>query len=237
MNDDGTMARLPDLIEFAAEHGLKIGTIADLIDYRSRNESLVQRGAERDIETAWGRFRLVAYRDMPSGATHLALRQGDDQPQREALVRVHEPLSVLDLLDAGAGAPFLGRGRGARRRSSAPAAACWCCSTARRADEALRAQFDAHCTGQPPRAAGPQHGPAHLRHRRPDPARPGRRQDAADGAPRKMPSMAGFGLEVTGYAPAAPDESANDRAADRDRPFPVQRGDLRRAARIGARAS
>src|ERR671926_1387250 len=71
MNDDGTMARLPDLVEFAARHGLKIGTIADLIEYRGRNESLVQRTLERDIQTAWGAFRLIAYRDLALGSIHL----------------------------------------------------------------------------------------------------------------------------------------------------------------------
>src|SRR5476651_567781 len=73
MRDDGTMARLPDLLEFAAEHQLKIGTIADLIQYRSAHESLVQRTSEKPIETAWGRFRLVAFRDLPTASTHLAL--------------------------------------------------------------------------------------------------------------------------------------------------------------------
>src|SRR5881394_730305 len=63
MRDDGTMARLPDLLEFAAAHKLRIGTIADLIEHRSRNESLVQRSAERELDTAWGEFRLVSYRD------------------------------------------------------------------------------------------------------------------------------------------------------------------------------
>src|ERR671922_2820956 len=57
MRDDGSMARLPDLIEFAAEHKLRIGTIADLIEYRSHKESLVKRSEERDIDTPWGRFR------------------------------------------------------------------------------------------------------------------------------------------------------------------------------------
>src|SRR5678816_2618296 len=61
MRADGAMARLPDLIEFAAAHGLKIGTIADLIEYRSRNESLVQRLGEREVSTPWGAFRLVSY--------------------------------------------------------------------------------------------------------------------------------------------------------------------------------
>src|SRR6185295_3623093 len=57
MRDDGAMARLPDLLHFAAEHQLKIGTIADLIEYRSRNESLVQRTLEREMQTAWGTFQ------------------------------------------------------------------------------------------------------------------------------------------------------------------------------------
>src|SRR3954465_6225975 len=102
MRDDGSMARLPDLMNFAAEHQLKIGTIADLIEYRSRHESLVQRPLERDIETAWGRFHLVAYRDLALGAIHLALVLGTPSRERETLVRVHEPLSLIDLLDSGA---------------------------------------------------------------------------------------------------------------------------------------
>src|SRR5258707_15648889 len=97
MRDDGTMARLPDLLEFAATHGLKIGTIADLIEYRSRNESLVQRLGEREISTPWGAFRLVSYRDLVLGSVHLALVLGTPRPQDEPLVRLHEPLSILDL--------------------------------------------------------------------------------------------------------------------------------------------
>src|SRR6185312_4196509 len=93
MRDDGTMARLPDLLEFAAEHKLKIGTIADLIEYRGRNESLVQRSAERRIETPWGGFAMVSYRDLAVGALHIALVLGKIEKQKETLVRVHEPLS------------------------------------------------------------------------------------------------------------------------------------------------
>jgi len=99
LKDDGEMARLPDLIEFGAQHGIKIGTIADLIQYRSRTESLVQRVSEREVETVQGRFRLVVYSDLIGNATHLALVKGEIRPDREALVRVHEPLSVIDLLD------------------------------------------------------------------------------------------------------------------------------------------
>src|SRR5215208_1188370 len=96
MRDDGTMARLPDLLQFASEHKLKIGTIADLIEYRSRNESLVQRASEREIETPWGKFQMVSYRDLALGALHIALTVGRIRKENETLVRVHEPLSIID---------------------------------------------------------------------------------------------------------------------------------------------
>src|SRR5262245_10932597 len=99
MKDDGTMARVPDLFEFGAEHGLKIGTIADLIHFRSRTESLIKRVTEREIDTVYGRFRMVAYLEKLSGETHLALVRGQIDPKSETLVRVHEPLSLLDLLE------------------------------------------------------------------------------------------------------------------------------------------
>jgi 3,4-dihydroxy 2-butanone 4-phosphate synthase/GTP cyclohydrolase II len=101
LKDDGEMARLPDLVEFASHHGLKIGTITDLIQYRSRTESLVRRVAERDIETVHGRFRLIAYSAATGQETHLALVKGAIAASKEALVRVHEPASLIDLLDAG----------------------------------------------------------------------------------------------------------------------------------------
>ncbi|SAL09330.1 bifunctional 3,4-dihydroxy-2-butanone-4-phosphate synthase/GTP cyclohydrolase II [Caballeronia humi] len=99
IKDDGEMARLPDLIEFGQQHGLKIGTIADLIHYRSRTESIVERVAERTMQTAHGAFRAVLYRDQPSGSPHIALVRGTPSPDLETPVRVHEPLSVLDLLE------------------------------------------------------------------------------------------------------------------------------------------
>src|SRR5512147_2295715 len=100
LRDDGEMARLPDLLAFADQHGLKVGTIADLIHYRSRTESLVQRVAERPVETAYGRFRLLAFRDLTADQVHLALVKGEVTPGKEILVRVHEPFSVIDALDA-----------------------------------------------------------------------------------------------------------------------------------------
>ncbi len=99
MNDDGSMARLPDLIPFAQQHGLKVGTIADLIHYRAANESMVERIGSRTINTTSGPFELIAYRDLPSRSAHLALVRGPIDPEREVIVRVHEPLSVLDALD------------------------------------------------------------------------------------------------------------------------------------------
>lgn len=99
LKDDGEMARLPDLLEFAALHGLKVGTIADLIQHRSRTEKLVTRAYERSIETFHGRFHLVAYTEKISGETHFALVRGTISSEKEILVRVHEPLSAVDLLD------------------------------------------------------------------------------------------------------------------------------------------
>ena len=92
MKDDGTMARMPDLLVFAQTHGLKIGAITDLIHYRSRTERIVERIAERPLHTAYGAFRLVVYRDKLTDATHLALVRGPISPDAETLVRVHEPL-------------------------------------------------------------------------------------------------------------------------------------------------
>ena len=100
LKDNGDMARLPDLLKFAAEHDLKVGTIADLIKHRSQTERLVSRVAERLVETAYGQFNLIAFHDSIANETHLALVKGDVSANKSVLVRVHEPLSVFDLLDA-----------------------------------------------------------------------------------------------------------------------------------------
>jgi 3,4-dihydroxy 2-butanone 4-phosphate synthase/GTP cyclohydrolase II len=194
LREDGEMARLPDLVAFASQHGLKVGTIADLIHYRSRTESLVERIAERPIETAYGRFRLVAFRDTTADEVHLALVRGDVTPGKEILVRVHEPLSVIDALDA------------------ASPLHSWNLHEAMKAIAAAEAGvivlLHRNETGE------------HLLERlqaQPDES-PGRKMDFRTygiGAqilkelgvtrmkvmalPRKMPSMAGFDLEVTGY--------------------------------------
>ena len=94
LNEDGTMARRPELEVFAAHHGLKIGTIADLIRYRIAHEKTVQRVAECDLDTVHGRFRVVAYQDPVDAQVHFALVHGTPDPERPALVRVQ----VLDTL-------------------------------------------------------------------------------------------------------------------------------------------
>ena len=191
LKDDGTMARLPDLVEFAKQHDLKIGAIADLIHYRSETERLVERVAEKVVQMPQGEFTLLAYRDQTADQTHLALVKGTITAEAETLVRVHEPLSVLDFLDAG-----LGHSWGM--------------------DDALRT------------LAGSERGVMVLLHRpetgadllsrlssEPKPPVKIDLRNYGIGAqilrdigvgkmrllahPRRMPSMTGFGLEVTGY--------------------------------------
>jgi len=96
LKDDGSMARLPDLFVFARKHGLLVGSIADLIHYRTAHESLVERlSSELKAPAGW---RLYAYRDKAVGQPHLALVMGEIQSHEETLVRVHEPLTPMDLL-------------------------------------------------------------------------------------------------------------------------------------------
>jgi 3,4-dihydroxy 2-butanone 4-phosphate synthase/GTP cyclohydrolase II len=99
MKPDGDMARLPDLVEFAATHGLKVGTISDLIRYRSENEKLIERVADKPITTPYGPFRLCVYHDKSAGELHYALVKGEPSPERPLLVRVHEPFHSIDLFD------------------------------------------------------------------------------------------------------------------------------------------
>jgi 3,4-dihydroxy 2-butanone 4-phosphate synthase / GTP cyclohydrolase II len=89
MNDDGTMARLPQLEEFAAKHGLKIISVADLVRYRMQKEALVRRAVETDVPTVYGRFRAVAYENVINGEIHLAMVMGDVFGPEPVLVRVH----------------------------------------------------------------------------------------------------------------------------------------------------
>ncbi|KAB2931055.1 MAG: Riboflavin biosynthesis protein RibBA [Rhodocyclaceae bacterium] len=195
LKDDGTMARLPDLVEFAKTHNLKIGAIADLIHYRNENETLVERIAEKDVACAHGDFHLVGYRDKTTGDVHLALVKGRIDPQAETLVRVHEPITVLDFLDCQsdrhsysvdrAMRTIAGNGSGVivllRRASSTPDLVAALQGEGEAAKPA--AKWD-------PRLYGI--GAQILRDL-------GVRRMKLLASPRKMPSMAGFQLEITGY--------------------------------------
>ncbi len=98
LNEDGTMARRPELEAFARRHGLKIGTIADLISYRLQHEESVERIGEHTVDTEFGRFRLVAYEDHVSRNVHLALVKGDLARPEPPLVRVHVPDTLGDVI-------------------------------------------------------------------------------------------------------------------------------------------
>ena len=109
LNDDGTMARCDDLIRFARHHGVKIGTIADLISYRLANEESVEVVAELEIQTEFGPFRLVSFEDHVNRTVHLALVRGELDAQTPVLVRVHiqDTLSdVVGVLDSRLGWPL-----------------------------------------------------------------------------------------------------------------------------------
>lgn len=99
MKEDGSMARMPDLFAFAEKHNLKIGTIADLIHYRSQNESIIKEVAKQQINTAHGTFEAYAFKDTPTGSAHLALVHGDVPANEVTCVRVHQPVSLLDILE------------------------------------------------------------------------------------------------------------------------------------------
>ena len=199
MKDDGTMARLPDLQLFAAEHGLKIGTIADLIEYRSRNESLVERIGSREIRTAHGDFTVHAFRDKPSQSVHLALVKGQWEQDAEVPVRVHEPLSVLDALELGRSMHSWSLDTSLQHLEKQGQGVAVLLNCGESAGQLL-AQFEG--SARPSQA--PERGRMDLRtygigaqilrlcgvHRM-----------QLMGNPRRMPSMTGYGLEITGYIP------------------------------------
>ena len=197
MNDDGTMARMPDLVPFAKAHGLKIGAIRDLIEYRASTERLIERVAEKTVDTAHGPFRLGAYEDKTSGDVHLAMSCGEITPDTETLVRVHEPITVIDFLDSGSGhhsfpvdaalKAIAQAGRGALIMLYRP-----------QTGRDLLAQLTNDATAPRPAVKWDPRlfgvGAQILRE-----LNVGKMKLLA--SPRRIPSMAGFGLEVTGYVP------------------------------------
>jgi 3,4-dihydroxy 2-butanone 4-phosphate synthase / GTP cyclohydrolase II len=197
MNDDGTMARLPDLQLFAAEHGLKIGTIAGLIEYRSANESLVREVSSRPLNTAFGEFQAHAFRDGPSGSLHLALVKGEWTQQESVPVRVHEPLSVLDALEVGRSMHSWTLETSLRFMAEQGKGVVVLLNCGETADQLL-AQFE----GTARSAQAPERGRMDLRTYGIGAQilrECGVNRMQLLGTPRRMPSMAGYGLEVTGF--------------------------------------
>jgi 3,4-dihydroxy 2-butanone 4-phosphate synthase/GTP cyclohydrolase II len=101
MNDDGTMARVPELTKFAKKHGLLMITIADLIQYRMKTERLVKRIANAELPTQHGAFRIYAYENMVDSETHVALVRGDISDGKDVLVRVHSKCLTGDVFHSG----------------------------------------------------------------------------------------------------------------------------------------
>ncbi len=201
LKPDGTMARLPDLVVFAKEHGLKIGTIADLIQYRSEHESMIKRLAERVVTTPWGRFKLVAYRDLASHAPHLALVHGEVSAEQETLVRVHEPTGILDLLAPDTAPHSWTIPKALAEISAAPSGVLVLlnCQGGAELLFAQIGQWDEDSPRPSQAADGGRHGLRTFGIGAQILRDLGVGQARLLAKPRKMPSMAGFSLSITGY--------------------------------------
>ena len=206
MKDDGTMARLPDLEIFAREHGLKIGTIADLIGHRLRHETLIELVGERRFDTPHGSFAGRIYRDK-GGGLHIALTHGRWNAGDEVPVRVHEPFTALDLLDAASPGHSwpLPRALATLREGARGVAILLNCThdAATLWPQLLPAPSE---PSDAVRGAAARRPPQDLR------VYGIGAQILRDlgvsrmellGSRRRMPSMAGYGLEITGYRGAA----------------------------------
>ena len=208
MAEDGSMARRPALEQFATRHGLKIGSIADLIRHRLQHETSIERVLEREVDTAHGRFRLVVYRDRVEQHLHYALLRGDPDPEQPVLVRVHVHNPLGDLLQLRDDGVSVSLTEAFARIAAEPAGALLILAP--------------HEPGEPWQAAawgaGPLPGGAAgavpAARAVGDPVSQWRRtglgaQILADlglrrlrllGTPRKHPALAGFGIEVVDFA-------------------------------------
>ncbi len=197
MKDDGTMARLPDLQVFAATHGLKIGTIADLIEHRSRVESLVEKLATRSLQTGFGDFTAHAFQDTTTKGVHLALVKGEWAPDDTVTVRVHEPFSVLDALEVNRAMHSWSLDASLQHIEAEGRGVVVLLNCTENAEQLL-AQFE----GTARASHGPERGRMDLRtygigaqilrecgvHRM-----------TLLGSPRRSPGLTGYGLDVVGY--------------------------------------
>ena len=197
MKDDGTMARLPDLQLFAAEHGLKIGTIADMIHHRSRTESLVEHISQRPFKTAFGQFTAHVFKDKTAHGVHLALVMGEWAADEAVLARVHEPLSVLDALEKGRAMHFWSLEASLTRVAAEGKGVVVFLNCGESS-----AQFLTQFHGTAKASHGPERGRLDLRTYGVGAQilrECGVHKMKLLGAPRRMPSMTGYGLEIVGY--------------------------------------
>ncbi len=195
LKEDGEMARLPDLVEFAAKHELEIGTISDLIQYRSHNETIVSKVADHDINTPYGTFRLVVFIDTTTSHTHFALVRGKISREEETLVRVHEPLSVFDFLDTNANQHSFTVTDALKRIAASERAVIVLLNKPESGADLLNRIKPDERARKPSERWDPRSygiGAQILRE-----LNVGKMRLMA--RPKKLPSMAGFGLEITGY--------------------------------------
>ncbi|MDR2208322.1 MAG: 3,4-dihydroxy-2-butanone-4-phosphate synthase [Azoarcus sp.] len=192
LREDGTMARLPDLVEFAQKHKLKIGAIRDLIEYRAANEQLVERILDKEIGTPYGQFRLAAFRDKTSDDVHFAVYHGDIRPEVETFVRVHESVSFVDFLNSDPGGHTFPLHQALMELAEAEAGVAVLLYRPQSGQELLdrllgngtpQARWDARLSGV---------GAQILRS-----LKVGKMRVLS--SPRKIPNMSGFGLEITGF--------------------------------------
>ncbi|MCX7557243.1 bifunctional 3,4-dihydroxy-2-butanone-4-phosphate synthase/GTP cyclohydrolase II [Xanthomonadaceae bacterium JHOS43] len=195
LNPDGTMARRLQLEVFAREHGLKIGSIADLIQYRLRTERGIERVDEREVQTDAGPFRLVSYRDLVDGALHFALVHGDPAVSEEALVRVHVENVLTDLLHLEREDFGITLSRALRAVREATCGVVVVLSETPGPEHVLaRLRGDAQSTSS--------EGPTQWRRNGVGAqilADLGARRLRVLGTPRRQVALAGFGLELVGY--------------------------------------
>ncbi len=192
LSEDGTMARLPELIRFAELHGLKIGAIRDLIEYRLRTETLIARAGEKEVATPFGRLRLTAFRDLTTEEVHFALWHGNIRPETPTLVRVHEPLSVLDFLDPDYGGHRVTLPAALARIAEAPSGVAVLLYRPQSGEELLRnfTEQQVHRRPWDPRFVGV--GAQILRAL-------GVGKMRVLSHPMRFPNLTGFGLEVVGF--------------------------------------
>jgi 3,4-dihydroxy 2-butanone 4-phosphate synthase/GTP cyclohydrolase II len=198
LSEDGTMARRPELEAFAARHGLKIGTIADLIRYRLETEKTVERVHEGEVDTEFGRFRLVAYRDLLARELHFALVRGTLHGDDPVLTRVHVRNTLSDVLHLQREDLGLTATAALRRIAAEGRGVVVVLAGDDDADDLL-----ARLRGTPPAEPPPDAQWRRLGLGAQILADLGVRRLRVLGTPRRLVGLAGFGLEVVGYEDAA----------------------------------